>query len=723
MAALTSTSVARDRVEVVLDAVVHAYAQILFSRSRVVGMLLMAATFVVPRMGSAGLLAVLLATLVARALHFDLISLREGYFGYNALLVGLAGTASLPGDPPSSALLLAGVLGSVLLTAALRSALGGVFNLPALSLPFVAAFHLLWGAAPALGISLGGQVDAGTFASLPMPATLSLYLRSLGAIFFLPRVDVGLVVFTALLLHSRIGVLLSALGFTVAWGVLAAMIAPGSAMPLVLGFNFMLVAIALGGVWFVPSGSSFGLALLGALACGLLSLGMSAPISGRLGLPLLILPFNATVLLVLYALRQRVRDQRPKSVDFLAGSPEENLNYYRTRIARFGARYVQRLSAPFRGRWVCTQGVDGPHTHQGPWREALDFEVTDEHGKLHAGNGKQLADYRCYRLPVLAPADGTVVKVVDGVVDNPVGEVNLDENWGNLVVIYHGPLVYTKLCHLSPGTIKVQEGQIVRRGDALGSCGNSGRSAKPHVHFQIQTTARVGSPSSVVELHDVITEDAEGASQLETTIVPQEGQVLRNIDAQPELARLFELPYDEALVFDVDCDGRKHVEEVTASLDLLGNWLLSSDRGATLFYERTASLFTVYDVLGSRRSLLHVLRGALARVPLEGNPSLRWADFLPLSRFVPWPLSWLDDLVSPFVSGRRLEMQYHLFWEGDRLVVEGAAKRKRGGEPVLQTRAELSRARGLELVQWQRGKRNCLARRRAASTSDNKEAN
>jgi murein DD-endopeptidase MepM/ murein hydrolase activator NlpD len=717
-----------------VDAVVHAYGQILFSRSRVVGALLLAATLLDPRVGVAGLLAVLLATIAALALRFDRVSVAEGYFGYNALLVALAGTVSFANSPKSAAVLLGAVIGSVFVTAAMRSALGAAFNLPALSLPFVAVFYLLGGAAPSLGIGFEAHSHAALFGLL-LPPSLSLYLRSLGAIFFLPRVDVGLVVMLALLVHSRIGLVLSGLGFAVALGAIALLSGghghgAGAALPMTLGFNFLLVAIALGGVWFVPSPSAYGLAAMGAALCGLIALGLLSPLR-TIGMPLLILPFNATVLLVLHALRQRVVDRSPKAVDFLAGSPEENLGYYRTRIARFGSHYLQRLSAPFRGRWICTQGVDGKHTHRGQWRYAADFEVAGEDGEVFSGRGKTLADYHCYRLPVLAPADGTVVKVVDDVIDNPIGEVNLDDNWGNLVMLIHGAGVYSKVCHLSPRTLKVQEGQIVRRGDVLGLCGNSGRSAVPHLHYQIQPTGRVGSPTSPVELHDVVErrENAEHDERgdelvwLHSTAVPRERSQLRNIEASSEVARLFELAYDKPIAFEVECDGRTYMEHVTPRIDLYGNWTVESDRGATLYCEPSANLFTVYDVLGERRSLLHALRAALARVPLESNERLRWRDFLPLSRVAPWPLSWVDDLVAPFVTGRRLEMTYKMQWVGqeagaergdDRLSVEGWSTRERDGKPLSTTRALLSRERGLELIEWTLGRRRCVARRCAS---------
>jgi urea transporter len=705
----------------VFDAWLHAYAEILFSRSRLVGALLIAATAFDLRLAIAGAVAVLLAALTALLLRFDGGSIREGFFGYNALLVALAGVASFELGRPSIVLLVVAVLGSVLVTGALRSALGLNFNLPPLSLPFVFVAHLLLGAAPMLGIEREPLAEAAGALGVSLPEPLSLYLRSLGAIFFLPREDAGALVCLALLVHSRIGVLLSFVGLGMAQLIGFQLVGvSASAMPVLLGFNFILTAVALGGVWFVPSIASVLFAAAGALLCGLILLGMQ-PILGAMGIPLLILPFNVTVILALYAMRQRVKDQAPKSVDFLLGAPEENLNYYRTRLARFGSRYMVRLSAPFRGRWVCTQGVDGPHTHRGQWNEALDFEVQGPEGKRHRGAGRVPKDYLCYRLPLLAPADGTVVRVVDGVPDNPIGEVNLQDNWGNLVIIHHAPLVYSMMAHLAPGSLKVQEGQIVRRGDLVGLCGNSGRSPYPHLHFQIQATSRIGAGTTPVELHDVVVDEGDGP-KLRATHVPDEDGMLRNIDAQPELKMPFRFQVDREVRFRISRNGRVRDEVITPEIDLYGNLLLRSDRDAVLFYERTDSLFTVYDVLGSPRSALRLIQAALARVPFERSEELEWSDYLPMSRYVLGPLHWLWDFAAPFVSWRGLRLSYRQRWTNGRLIVEGQSRNAGRSGSAVQTRAEIDREKGIQRIEVTLFGRRTIAER-LTDTADEQPAN
>ena len=107
--------------------------------------------------------------------------------------------------------------------------------------------------------------------------------------------------------------------------------------------------------------------------------------------------------------------------------------------------------------------------------------------------GKELSDFFCYNVPVLAPASGIVSEVLDGIEDNPIGGVNLENNWGNTVIIKHADGLFSKLSHLTPYSIAVSPGSFVKKGDYIATCGNSGRSPEPHIHFQLQSSPYIGS--------------------------------------------------------------------------------------------------------------------------------------------------------------------------------------------------------------------------------------
>ena len=51
--------------------------------------------------------------------------------------------------------------------------------------------------------------------------------------------------------------------------------------------------------------------------------------------------------------------------------------------------------------------------------------------------------------------------------------------------------VYAVFAHLSKGSLTVTRGQRVKAGDHIASCGNSGNSTQPHLHFQLMDHKRV----------------------------------------------------------------------------------------------------------------------------------------------------------------------------------------------------------------------------------------
>jgi len=679
-----------------VDVLLRSYSQLLFSRSRWVGALMLTATIVQPRMFLAGAGAVLLSAAVARGLQLSPDGIRAGLYGYNALLVALGCAQLLEPGALALGLGLAGVVACVVVSAALSSTVGSRLGLPVLTLPFVLVTWALLVAAPALGIPLRGfPTELGV--SLPwLPSILDHGLRTAGTLLFLPHPVAGAILLVALIASSRISAGLAVLAFACAWLIGGAMPAASPVAIWMLALNMAFVAIAIGGVWFVPSASSVALALVGASLAALLSIAGAGAFGG---IGVLVLPLNLAVIAVLCAMRLRVADRSPKAVDFEPGSPERNLDHYRTRVARFGARYLQRFRAPFLGAWTCTQGVDGAHTHQGPWRHGLDFEVVGADGRKHRGRGDRPQDYLCWHLPVLAAADGVVVEVLDGLPDSPVGRPDLDQRWGNVVVVQHGPALFSLVAHIARGTIKVRPGQRVKQGETLGLCGSSGRSPVPHLHFQLQATARVGSPTLPVELHDVVGVDGD-RERLFCACVPGEGQRVRNAEASPDLAAMLRFdPGDELAVWH-ERDGRSWLERLVPELDLYGTQLLrSKSSGSTLAYARQDGVFTSYEVRGEPDSALHVLRAALPRVPLEASDRLTWSDVVPATPTLSWlrtPGARLRALMSAHGG---VEIDYRLVERTGALEIRGTSRLRHGDQPLVRTRAVLRRGRGLQSVE------------------------
>lgn len=70
------------------------------------------------------------------------------------------------------------------------------------------------------------------------------------------------------------------------------------------------------------------------------------------------------------------------------------------------------------------------------------------------------------------------------------------EGYGNMVEIEHGDGYVTRYAHQSE--LRVGQGDIVRRGDALGKLGSTGRSTGPHVHVEVLKNGRHVNPATYV---------------------------------------------------------------------------------------------------------------------------------------------------------------------------------------------------------------------------------
>jgi len=141
---------------------------------------------------------------------------------------------------------------------------------------------------------------------------------------------------------------------------------------------------------------------------------------------------------------------------------------------------VTRLGLPFDGIWGVIQGFDSGDSHVGYAAFALDFVPAQRAGARPPPRGAPLTRFACYGRPVLAPAGGRVVVVARHARDWPAYVKGKDE--GNFVILEHAPGEYTEFRHLQAGSVRLARGELVRRGQLIGRCGNSGNATTPHLH-------------------------------------------------------------------------------------------------------------------------------------------------------------------------------------------------------------------------------------------------
>ncbi len=140
---------------------------------------------------------------------------------------------------------------------------------------------------------------------------------------------------------------------------------------------------------------------------------------------------------------------------------------------------------------------DGPHRRtaqpidNGLWvsqRFAIDFNRIDDRGFLAVGDRSRNESWPTYDQPVLAVADATVTVAQDRLPDQipeAATPVTIEDADGNFVVLQVADGVYAFYAHLKPGSVDVQVGDRVTKGQLIGRTGNSGSSTGPHLHFQL----------------------------------------------------------------------------------------------------------------------------------------------------------------------------------------------------------------------------------------------
>ena len=153
-------------------------------------------------------------------------------------------------------------------------------------------------------------------------------------------------------------------------------------------------------------------------------------------------------------------------------------------------RNKSKLILPFEDEWWVFWGGDTKeenyHVESNAQKGAFDFVVRNKEGKSFSNEGKANEDYYAFGKRIISPSDGEVVLVVDGVKDNIPGKLNPIYVPGNTVIIKTDNNEFLFFAHFIKNSIAVSEGQIVKQGDLLGLCGNSGNSSEPHLHFHIQ---------------------------------------------------------------------------------------------------------------------------------------------------------------------------------------------------------------------------------------------
>ena len=609
-----------------VDSILYSYAQIFFTNRRWFGAAVLASTMLMPRAGLLALLGVVLSNTMAAWLKFDTEKIRSGFYGFNGILLGAAASFYYEIDIFLFALILIFIIISFFVTAVLENHLAVAFNLPGLSLPFVLSiyiFIIFLSNYDFINLADASANDAGYFSSLPQ--LVIYYFKSMALIIFQPNIISGIIITAALLIFSRVLFTLSIVAFVLNY-IFLGLILPGMKDNLIIlsSFNSILTAFALGGSLIIPSRKSFFLVIVSTMMVVIFTGFFTRLLSGTY-LPLLVLPFNFIVLTAIYSLKFRKDQTDLVLLYFKPGSPEENLYYHNQRKARFDKFKYVFPEFPFFGEWFINQAFEGEHTHKDEWKYAWDFVVVDEKQNQYSGSGDNLTDYFCYSLPAAAVLDGEVVKVIDTIPDNKIGDVNIRKNWGNTVILKHEYGLFSALSHLAADSVKVKEGEKIKKGDIIGKCGNSGRSQYPHIHFQFQTSDKLGDKTYEFPFAHYIA-NRNGRFELMAFAYPAEGELVRNVEVHKSIKNAFMMRFGEKLKFEYEYKGETKVEEWEIKINMNSDKYIESSEGDIVVIYQTDKVFYLTSYIGEKKSALYYFYLIALRVPLCYQQNLHWND-------------------------------------------------------------------------------------------------
>ncbi|QWP75446.1 M23 family metallopeptidase [Lysobacter sp. K5869] len=160
-----------------------------------------------------------------------------------------------------------------------------------------------------------------------------------------------------------------------------------------------------------------------------------------------------------------------------------------------------QLGPPLRGGpWAAVYAPQWPRGHRRvfyaldgrarlPGRYAIDFVRVDADGRTARGDADLAKNALGYGEPVLAVADGVIAAARDGIGESErVSQRqrhDFDRAPGNYLALALGDGRYALYEHLRPGSLKVRQGERVRRGQPLAELGFTGDSTGPHLHFHV----------------------------------------------------------------------------------------------------------------------------------------------------------------------------------------------------------------------------------------------
>jgi urea transporter len=299
---------------------------LLFVKNHAVGAILLILSFVRPSSGILSIIAYSASVLFGRYIGLRKSDIIDGTFTYNSALIGIGMGFLFAVSPLSISLTIIASIFTLLLSYALHQIFTYYLRLPILNFPFTVVIMLIYLASVRYGNLYIARNEFISVLNLDfLPIWISGLFKATGIIMFLPFDIIGLAILLVIFFYSRINFFLTITGYYC--GALFLWILKGSAYYAftdVYGFNFILISLALGGLFMIPSIKSYVTALIGVLISVFILDAVNVFWSSY-SIPVFTMPFLITTLPILYVM---ITSGSPLITKTFLGSPEKNLEIY-----------------------------------------------------------------------------------------------------------------------------------------------------------------------------------------------------------------------------------------------------------------------------------------------------------------------------------------------------------------------------------------------------------
>lgn len=373
--------------------------QVVFVNNPLSGLLIVLALFIQsPWIGLMSLVAVVSSTAGAIALKLDRDSIRSGIFGYNGILVGAAlATFGLSGNGGWNLWWAIAIIIFSALTTVIMKTFGvwwaTTFKCPVLTLPFNIAtllFLILVKLIPQPLFELGKTTIATTSVTTIDPTRLLASLPiGFGQVFLADKLIAGCLILLAVAICTPIGAIVGLVG--AALGVVAGLILgiiPEDIYIGLWGYNSVLSAMAIGGVFYAPNLRSFAISSVCAFVTALVIPVLAAILTKPFGLPVLTLPFCVATIGCFVLLRRFLPSLVPV-VLYAVTSPEEHRQRYLV-AKKTLSNFRRQLKAAMNGKSSHLLIDKASNATKGDLRYIFEAIDTDRSGELST---RKLANY------------------------------------------------------------------------------------------------------------------------------------------------------------------------------------------------------------------------------------------------------------------------------------------------------------------------------------------